>query len=142
MKYSDMSSGQRLRQSRIYLTMVVATSHFFLMLLGVFGRLSYSVPSRYVFLLQTLTNPLWVILHGVCFLALIIALYKNKGQVTALGAATGVMGSWAFLDLLWGLTTLTPVSLPGPILAGAIATLSYLLTNSWARLPRVQERGE
>ena len=137
-----MSSAQRIRQSRIYLTMVVATSHFFLMLLGLFDRLSFSVPSRYILLLQTLTNPLWIVLHGACFLAIIISLYRNRGQVTALGAATGVMGSWAFLDLLWGLTTLTPVSLPGPILASGIASLSYILTISWARPPRVQERGE
>lgn len=137
-----MSPTQRHRQNRIYLALVVAISHLMLMTLGVAHRLSFSVPTRYLLLEQTLDSSLWTLLHGACFIAILITLKLDKGQVTALGAATGVMGAWAFLSLLWGLTTASPVSLAGPMLAAGIAALSYLLTISWARAPRVHNPEE
>lgn len=143
MEYDDMSPTQKIRRNRTYLTLVVAASHFVLMALGIVHRLSFSVPTRYVLLEQTLDSALWTIFHGACFIALIVVLRRRKGIVTALGAATGVMGAWAFLSLLWGLTTPTPVSLTGPALGGGMATLSYLLTIAWARSPKsTNERGE
>lgn len=141
LEYDDMSPTQRVRQNRIYLALVVAVSHFALMTLGLSNRLTFAVPTHYELLSQTLTSSLWIVLHGACFLSVIITLYfYRKGIVTALGAATGVMGAWAFLSFLWGLTTETPVSLAGPVLGGGITTLSYLLTISWARAPQVHER--
>jgi hypothetical protein len=142
LEYDDMSPTQRVRRNRAYLTLIVAASQFLLMALGVANRLSFSVPTRYPLLQQTLNSPVWTIFHGLCFVAIVVALKRGKGIVTALGAATGVLSAWAFLSLLWGLSTPTPVSLAGPILGGAIATLSYLLTISWARAPRVHKPGE
>lgn len=142
MEYDDMSPTQQVRRNRIYLTFIVAVSHFLLMMLGIVNRLGFGIPTRYPLLLQTLDSSLWTIFHGLCFIGLVFAISKRKGHVTALAAATGVMGAWAFLSLLWGLSTPTPVSLAGPILAGGIATLSYLLTISWARAPRVHNKGE
>lgn len=135
-----MSPRQRMHRSRVYLSLVVAGSHFALMLLGLTDRLAFTLPTRYELLTITLENPMWFILHSICFVSIIGALKMDRGVIQALGAATGVMGAWAFLSLLWGLTTPTPVSLAGPVLGGAVATLSYLLTISWARSPHVHER--
>lgn len=136
-----MTPRQRMHRSRVYLALVVAGSHFTLMILGLTDRLAFTLPTRYELLTVTLENPMWLILHGACFVALVVTLKVNRGVIQALGAATGVMGSWAFLSFLWGLTTPTPVSLAGPVLGGGIATLSYLLTIAWARSPhQVHER--
>jgi hypothetical protein len=137
-----MSPTQRVRQSRIYLTLVVAAGHLALMVLGLVNRLSFSVPTRYSLLEQTLDNSLWTILQGACFVAIIIALKLKKGMVPALSAATGVMAAWSFLNLLWGFSTPTAVSLAGPVLGGGMATLAYMLTISWARSPKSREKGE
>lgn len=140
LEYEDMSPRQRMHRSRVYLALIVAFSHLVLMILGITDRLAFTVPTRYELLKITLENPMWFILHGACFLAIVITLKVNSGVIQALASATGVMGSWAFLSFLWGLTTPTPVSLAGPVLGGAIATLSYLLTIAWARSPQVHER--
>lgn len=130
---------QQHRRTRIYLTLLVAAGHLSLVILGLADRLTYSVPSRYALLEQTLANPLWVMLHGVCFIWIVIAVIANKGHVHALGAATGVMAAWAFLSLLWGLSATTGPSLAGPILGGGMSTLSYILTAVWASVPKQNE---
>ena len=131
-----MSPTQKAHKGRVYLTLVVAASHFALMVLGVVDRLTFYTPSRNSILLQTLDNPLWAILHGLCALAIVFALRHRRYIVPALGSATGVMGAWSFLSLLWGLTTLIPISLAAPVLGFGIAALAYLLTTAWASVPR------
>lgn len=131
-----MSPTRRHRQNRIYLSYVVASSHFLLTVLGLFDRLEFTVPTRYLLLGQTLDSRLWTLFHALCFIAIFLTIWLKRGEVSALGAATGVMGAWSFLSLLWGLSTPTPVSLAGPILGTGIAILSYMLTLSWARSPR------
>ena len=140
LEYEDMSPRQRMYRSRVYLALVVSGSHFALMVLGLTDRLAFTLPTRYELLTVTLENPMWFIFHGICFITIIITLKIDRGVIQALGAATGVMGAWGFLSFLWGLTTPTPVSLAGPVLGFAVATLSYLLTIAWARSPHVHER--
>lgn len=130
----------RMRFYLTLLTLLVASAHLSLMILGIANRLTYSVPSRYLFLEQTLANPLWVVLHGFCFVMLVSAVITNKAHVTALGAATGVMGTWAFLSFLWGLSALSGPSLAGPVLGTAMSVLSYILTSVWAIAPKHQDR--
>ena len=133
----------RMRLYMNFLTLLVAASHLSLAILGLSNRLAYSVPPRYQFLEQTLSNPLWAVLHGLCFALIMSAVIANKHHVPALSSATGVMAAWAFLSLLWGLSSLQVQgpSLAGPVLGGAISTLSYILTSIWASLPGRQERG-
>lgn len=109
------------------------------MLLGLADRLTYSVSPGYDLLEKTLSNDLWVALHGLCFAGIVISVAIDKAHVYALGAATGVMSAWAFLSLLWGLSASSGPSLSGPVLAGGMATLSYILTASWAKVPRHHE---
>ena len=135
-----MTPTERNRQYRIYLSLIVAFSQFMLMILGLTNHLSFTITTRYEILQQTLNSELWTTLHGLCFVAIITTIYIKKKQELAFGAATGVMSAWSFLNLLWGLSALTPVSLTGPILGGGIATLSYLLTISWASVLRVPRR--
>lgn len=127
------------RKTRIYLTLLVAMGHLSLVILGLADRLTYSVPSRYVFLETTLSNPLWVMLHGFCFIWIVGTVIANKAHVHALAAATGVMAAWAFLSLLWGLSASIGPSLAGPVLGGGMATLSYILTSVWASVPKNHE---
>lgn len=135
-----MMYTQPYRKTRIYLTLLVASGHLSLMVLGLINRLTFSVPSRYALLEQTLANPLWVVLHGFCFAWIVISVIANKGRVHALGAATGVMSFWAFLSLLWGLSASNGPSLSGPVLGGGMATLSYILTSVWAAERKHHER--
>jgi len=124
----------RLHRLRIYLTLVIATAHGALALLGVAGRLQFSVPSRYPLLVEIMGNDLWVWLHGLAAAALGASLTARRYEVSALGAATGIMGAWSFLNLLWGLSVVNnPVSLVGPILGGAVTSMAYLLCLSWTR---------
>jgi hypothetical protein len=124
----------RLHRLRIYLTLVIATAHGALALLGVAGRLQFSVPSRYPLLVEVMGNDLWVWLHAAAAAALVTSLVLRRYEVSALGAATGIMGAWSFLNLLWGLSVVNnPVSLVGPVLGGGVATVAYLLCLSWAR---------
>lgn len=138
----DMSHPQNHRKALIYLTLVIAATQFALMMLGLFDRLAFGEPTSYELLNQTLSSHIWTWLHGISFIAILLALYFRKCYVPALGSATGVLAAWSFLSLLWGLSTPTPVSLAGPILGGGVAALSYVLTISWARIPTSHERTE
>lgn len=122
------------------LTLLVAAAHLSLMILGIIGRLRYSVPSGHQFLEHTLANPIWVILHGLCFVMIVSAVSANKAQVPALGAATGVMGSWVFLSFLWGLSSPAEPSLASPVLGAVVTALAYVLTSEWAHIKRHRER--
>jgi hypothetical protein len=91
-----------------------------------------------------MNNDLWEWLNSIAALVLIASLAVRRYQVTALGMATGIMGAWSFLNLLWGLSVPhNPVSLVGPILGGGVTTVAYLLCLSWAGntepAPRVTE---
>jgi hypothetical protein len=44
-----------------------------------------------------------------------------------------MMFTWAFFNLLWGLSTVRPVSLAGPGLALVAAAGEQLLARRWAR---------
>lgn len=135
--YEDMSPKERSQRIRVYLALVIVLSHSMLVVLAVFERLRFTQQSKYDILSTALNSELWAVLHLLSACGVVLALYLQRGQVTALGAATGVMSAWAFLSLLWGLSTPTPVSLAGPALGGGIATMSYLLTISWARTQAV-----
>lgn len=127
-----MTANERLH-FRYAMTVAVAASHLLLAVLGVFGRLNYHVYSQYPLLLSAMNNGVWVWFQILAAAAIVAALTFSRYQVTAVAASTGVMGAWAFLGFLWGSSTGLPVSLAGPVLAGVIAVMSYLLAMSWAR---------
>lgn len=136
-----MSATEWHHQLRVWMTLAIAVAHASLALLGVSGRLQFSVPSRYPLLVQVMGNDLWVWLHATAAIALVVSLIAHRLEVTTLSAATGIMGTWSFLSLLWGLSVPNnPVSLVGPILGCGIATMAYLLTLSWARSDSVAHR--
>jgi hypothetical protein len=129
-----MPAAERYYKFKSGMSLAVAAAHTTLAVLGAIGRLSYSVPSRYPLLLELVGNPIWTWLHAGAAIAIITALTFRRWQVSALAAATGVMGAWSCLTLLWGLSTVSNiVSLAGPMMGGFVALLSYLLTQSWAR---------
>jgi uncharacterized membrane protein len=114
------------------LTLSVASGHVSLLFLYAFTRLNYTVDSRYVFLQHVVENPIWLFLHGAAAVALIASVVLRRNQMQASGFSTGVMGSWGFLTLLWGMTTVRSVSLIGPVMALVVTATIYLLTTAWA----------
>ena len=126
---------------RTYLSLTIAAAHAALALLGIFGRLTYAIPSRYELLREIMSSQMWIYLHAAVALVIVVALLTHRRETTALGTSVGVWAVWSFLSLIWGLSTDPPVSLVGPTLAGMVTTLAYVLTLSWATKP-ANEAGE
>ena len=129
----------RLHTYRAYMTLAIATAHAALAILGIIGRLTYAIPSRYELLRDIMSNDLWIWLHAGVAIAIVATVLTHRREVVALGASTGIWAVWSFLSLLWGLSTNPPTALVGPVLAGMITTLAYILTLSWAANPDSHE---
>jgi len=114
------------------LTAVVGLAHFTLFGLGITRHLTFTVDSNNEVLQMTVGNPLWIYLHAAIATWIAIVLLRHRGYVPACGAACGVLIAWGVLTLLWGLTTVRPVSLVGPFFVMLIAVVAYLLTEHWA----------
>lgn len=131
---SDVLAAERHYRFRLGMSFAIAAAHATLATLGGLGRLSYSVPSQYPLLSYVTGSPIWVWFHTTAAVLVIAAILARRHQVWALSVAYGVMGCWSFFSLLWGLSVPSnPVSLAGPAMAGMVAILAALLSQSWAR---------
>lgn len=128
----DRLDATKRRKTRQAATAVVGVGCSMLACAAAADRLSYTVPPIYEFLALCAFQPMWAWIFAGCALALAVSLMYDRWHVPALAAATGAIGVWSFLNLLWGLNPIRPVSLAGPILGAAVAGISYLLTRMWA----------
>lgn len=120
---------------RRLLTTTIAAGHLLLLGLYATDRLSYTVDSRYVFLQHVAENPIWLLVHGTAAAWLLSSIVLRRHQIQACAYSAGVMGTWAMLGLVWGLTTVRPVSLIGPAMALVVTAFAYLLSQAWAIAP-------
>lgn len=133
-------------RGRVFATLCVAGAHGYLSLLGFTRLLNYTVPTEYAVLEQVAAQDTWAWVHAGVALLMVVALARphvkpkignHVSYLTAIALACNVgfafMFSWAFFNLLWGLTVDRPVSLAGPGLAFAVALGEQLLANAWTR---------
>lgn len=114
----------------------IALGHVGIVALGLTHRLAFGDPSGYRFLAVIGDNPTWILVHAACAIVLMTSIARDKGHVTALSFSSGWMGVWGFLTLLGGLTSPSPVSLAGPVLAIVLAATAYSGAMAWAVAPR------
>lgn len=123
-------------------TVFAAAAHGYLSILGMLGFLNYTVPTRYELLDEVASATLWAWLHGITAVILIASLanpcwrvHRFDAPIAAVVTSVGFafMFVWAFFNMLWGLTTIRPVSLAGPGLAFSVAVGEQLLANAWNR---------
>lgn len=121
----------------------VSLAHGYLSVLGFLGLLNYTVPTKYEALDEAAGDQIWAWVHLACAVLLVVSLVgdrrgwtaRNGYPFTALACNIGfaMMFTWAFFNLLWGLTAQRPVSLAGPGLAFVVAAGEQLLANGWMR---------
>ena len=128
-------------------TLGAATAHLYLSVLGFIGFLNYTVGTTYELLNQVAADFLWAWIHGAVALVLVTSLFKAHTRfremslpALACNIAFAAMFTWAFFNLIWGLSTVRPVSLAGPGLAFAVAAGEQLLANAWNRKASTKER--
>lgn len=127
-----MDAGAK-RRARLAATAVVGAGNAAMAGLGLVDRLQFTVPTNLEFLALAANNTLWIWLLSASALATWASVLYNRWHVPATAAATGVIGAWSFLNLLWGLNSVRPVSLAGPVLGTVVTALGYILTWLWAR---------
>jgi hypothetical protein len=129
-------------RARVAGTLGAAGAHSYLATIGSLGLLNYTVPTEYSLIDEVAAEPYWAWIHAVVALALVGSLWRPTWKplggdlpVTAIACSLGfaMMFSWAFFNLLWGLSTVRPVSLAGPGLALIVAAGEQLLANAWTR---------
>lgn len=133
-------------RSRVVTTAVVACAHCYLAMIGFTGLLNYTVPTRYQFLEEIGAEQYWSWIHLACAAVLLASLtaptyrpklgsWTSELPLAALACALGfaLLTSWALFNLLWGLSTVRPVSLAGPGLALVVALGEQLLAHAWTR---------
>ena len=135
-------------RARTFATVGAAAAHGYLAILGFIGSLDFTVPSEYALLHELAGAHLWAWVHGAVALLLLTALGKpyqmcRIGTVRASVACSigfALMLIWAFFNLLWGLSTVRPVSLAGPGLAFIVAAGEQLLAHAWNRGALTKDR--
>lgn len=114
------------------MTMAVGIACAYLGIIGVFGRLNFTVLTTVDMLRIIVNSNLWsagfLIVAGFIWATLVM----NRLQHQAMQLAFAVMAPWAMFDLLWGLSTESPVSLAAPGLAVVVAVIAQALALSWA----------
>jgi hypothetical protein len=129
-------------RTRVVGTLLAAGAHAYLSLIGAMDLLNYTVPTRYVIVDQVASEHYWVWIHAIVAILLVAVLRRPMLRRTpeslpvasiACNIAFAMMFTWAFFNLLWGLSTVRPVSLAGPGLALVAAAGEQLLARRWAR---------
>lgn len=129
-------------RARVGGTVGAAVAHGGLSALGMFNLLDYTVPTRYVLIAEVGGDHRWVWIHGLIAIALMLSLirpywrpWKHSPRITSLvgSLAFGAMAGWSFFALLWGMSSIRPVSLAGPLLGFVVAAGEHLLANAWTR---------
>lgn len=129
-------------RARVVATVGAGAAHAALSFLGAVDLLNYTVPTRYELIDQVAAQPLWTWIHAIIAILLWLTLFRPyarwRGDGTrvmsiACSVAFAAMSTWAFFNLMWGLSTVRPVSLAGPVMAFVVAAGEYLLANAWTR---------
>lgn len=108
---------------------LIGVGHLALALLGFLSLLEFTVPTVYPFISVVASAAVW----QWVFLTLSIVIFLSVGwhslEKQAMAASAGFLGTWAFFNFLWGISTVNgqPVSLAGPTLGFILAGASYLL---------------
>lgn len=140
-------------RGRVLATTGVAVAHGYLSLIAFNGLLNYTVPTYYSVLEQIASETYWAWIHLVCALLLLGSLrsplyrlrirsWSSDLPLAALACSLGfaMLTTWALFNLLWGLSTIRPVSLAGPGLALVVAFGEQLLANAWTRGTYTRDR--
>lgn len=129
--------------------MVVAVAHLYLAALGAVGNLNYTVPSRYTLLQEVANDHLWAWLHALAAVVLLSSLrhpyrhlqgFDSPRATIASSFGFSIMAIWAFFNMLWGVSSIRPVSLAGPGLAFIVAIGEQLLAHAWSRGALIRDR--
>lgn len=129
-------------RARVAGTLGAAAAHGYLAVLAATGYLNYTVPTRYRLIDEIASDFLWLWIHAAVVMILLLSLRRPTWQprwpdapiaAIACSIAFSAMATWAFFNLLWGLSTVRPVSLAGPGLALVVAAGEHLLANAWIR---------
>lgn len=134
-------------------TLGAAGAHTYLGVIGLLDLLNYTVPTPYAVLEQIASEKYWAWIHIGCAVILVCSLghpyhrpriKKWRSDLPFASVACGIgftmMFVWALFNLLWGLSTVRPVSLAGPGLAFIVAFGEQLLANAWVRGTHDKER--
>jgi hypothetical protein len=115
-------------------TMIVGAGEVALAIAAASGRLAYTVPPRdeLSLLADAAGNGIWKWLMFALGVTCILSVARTKIAQSAASASAGVLGVWAFLNLLWGFYPVRPVSLGMPILGLTVAALAFVLARAWA----------
>jgi hypothetical protein len=140
-------------RARVLGTVWAAGAHAALGVLAVLGLLNYTVPTKYAVLQQIAAQGYWAWIHFGCAVLLVGSLRMPRERIEirsrksdlprsaiACGIGFAMMVTWAFFNLLWGLSADRPVSLAGPALAFVVAAGEQLLANAWTRGTHTQGR--
>lgn len=139
------------RRGRVLATLVAAGAHTYLATLGAIHMLNYTVDTTFEVLALAASSEAWTWIHGACAVLLVGAvaygpekhLHARWRQLRwrcffpvgsiACSVSFAMLTTWAFFSMVWGLTTVRPVSLAGPGLAFVVAFGEQLLANAWMR---------
>lgn len=135
-------------QSRVFATLGAAMAHGYLATIGSAGYLNFTVPSEYPLLHLMASSHVWTWIHAGVTVVLLSSLHKpykpcwlgTNRAAAACSVGFATMFIWAFFNMLWGLSTISPVSLAGPGLAFAVAAGEQLLAHAWNRGAPTKDR--
>lgn len=142
-----LRSHHQHHRAHVAATLGAAAAHFYLSVLGVVGFLNYMVETRYTLLNEVAADYLWAWIHGAVAVVLVASMFKWHTRfremtlpAIACSIAFAAMFTWAFFNLVWGVSTVRAVSLAGPGLAFTVAVGEQLLANAWNREASTKER--
>lgn len=119
-------------------SLVVMSVHFFLALLAWVGRLGFTVDPTWQWLELAASDPLiWIPVNLACglFIAVGISMDRRGMIKHSLSVSAGVILSWAFFATLWGLNSVSDVSLAGPVLGAGVGAGAWALSRAYV-VPR------
>lgn len=133
MSVAAAGNPQRRALARSGAVFVIGGLHLAFAILTILNRLHYAVPVESDVIEKAVTNALWIPLHLITMVLMWSSLFTGniKGICRSLSLSFAVMSVWSSLSLLWALLVPISVSLAGPILGLAIATITQLLALSF-----------
>lgn len=114
------------------MSIAVGLACAYLGIVGIFGRLNYTVPTTVDMLRSIVNSNLWTAGFLVVAGFVWAAIATNRLQHQAMQLAFAVIAPWGVFNLLWGLSSERPVSLAAPGLALVVAVIAQALALAWA----------